>query len=100
MAPGSNSDQEECHALLDDLHASLTATEELPVETTASRWLGEAQAIVTDLVDDMPESSVLATRLEHVDRLLNEIESTEHPEAEDHLDEAIETVGQLRERLP
>ena len=41
--------------LLADLAAKLEATAQLPVERTAARWLGEAQAVATDLLEDQQE---------------------------------------------
>lgn len=100
MSSGSGADRDEYRSLLEHLHSALQATEELPIEPSANRWLGEAQAVVADLVTDVPEVEVLAERLEHVDRLLGEIDDTGHPTAEDQLEEAIETVAKLHDRLP
>jgi hypothetical protein len=63
------------------LHDHLAATAERPVETDASRWLGEAEAVVADLVDDDVPESVLCDRLGHVRSLLSNVEKTEDPVA-------------------
>ncbi|WP_251330991.1 hypothetical protein [Haloplanus pelagicus] len=67
------------------LHEHLVATEELPVRPDASPWLGEATAITADLVDaDLP-ASVVVGRIERVADLLDEVETTGNPAADDHV---------------
>jgi hypothetical protein len=73
---------------LTDLAEQLTATAERPVETTASRWLGEAEAVATDLADGDVDHEVAAERLGHVRRLLSEVESTGDETADEHVAEA------------
>lgn len=64
------------------LRRHLAKTAERPVETDASRWLGEAEAVVDDLAgDDVPEA-VLAERLRHVRSLLAHVEETGDPAAD------------------
>lgn len=83
--------------LATELHEHLRATESLPVERTASRWLGEAQAVAADAVD-APES-VVETRVEQVDHLLSNVDSTGNEAADEHLQAARETVARIDERL-
>jgi hypothetical protein len=66
----------------------LTATAERPVETTASRWLGEAEAVATDLAEGPVDREVAAERLGHVRRLLSEVEATGDETADEHVAEA------------
>jgi hypothetical protein len=73
---------------LTDLAEQLTATAERPVETAASRWLGEAEAVATDLADGNVDREVIAERLGHVQRLLSEVESTGDETADEHVTEA------------
>lgn len=67
---------DEYTARVESLHRHLAATAERPVETDASRWLGEAEAIVADLVDDDVPASVLQDRLGHVRSLLANVDGT------------------------
>lgn len=83
--------------LVADLHEHLRATEPLPVETTASRWLGEAQAVAADAVD-APEP-VIETRVEQVDRLLSNVDATGNEDADERVRLARETVARIEERL-
>ena len=41
---------------LDDLAAELRATEELPVERSAARWIGEAEVVAVDLTRSDPDA--------------------------------------------
>lgn len=61
------------------LHAHLEATATLPVTESASRWLGEADAVDDATLD------ALETRLEQVRDLLDEVEGTGSDEANDHV---------------
>lgn len=57
--------------LLADLEGHLAATEELPVDPAAGRWIGEAQAVAADLTrGDPPSRAVVARRVGHVRDLL------------------------------
>lgn len=81
---------------LRDLHAHLEATQHLPVETTASRWIGEAEAVSRDLAEaeELPDD-VVVERLGHVRDLLAEVGDTEHPEADAHVAEARRLAYEL-----
>lgn len=65
------------------LYEHLAATAELPIERHASRILGEAEAVADDLRDCDPETQ--RQRAAVVLELLEEIEETGHPEADDHV---------------
>lgn len=82
-----------------EIHAHLAATQELPVETAASRWLGEAEAVAADLVDDDVSEAVIGKRLGHVRDLLANVEETGHPEADDHVAAARELTRGVLDRL-
>lgn len=73
---------------VDDLHERLAATDELPVERSAGRWIGEAVAIAADLAAADLADGVVLDRLRHVRDLLAEVDATGHPEADDRVDEA------------
>jgi hypothetical protein len=75
------------------LAEQLTATAERPVETTASRWLGEAEAIATDLADGPVDRDVVADRIGHVRQLLAEVEGTGDEAADEHVAQARELAA-------
>jgi uncharacterized membrane protein YccC len=83
--------------LLADLAAKLEATAQLPVERTAARWLGEAQAVATDLTRGDPDAETVARRVGHVVDLLDNVEDTGHPEADDHVAAAKRLAADLLE---
>ncbi|MFW5964472.1 MAG: hypothetical protein ACOCQM_06370 [Natronomonas sp.] len=66
------------------LYEHLAATAELPIERSASRLLGEAEAVADDLRECSPE--VRRQRAAVVLELLEKIQETGHPEADDHLE--------------
>lgn len=75
------------------LHGHLSLTARRPVETGASRWLGEAEAIVADLVHDQTlEPDVIHDRLTRVSELLAEVDRTNDPIAEHHVELAREVT--------
>jgi hypothetical protein len=85
--------------LVADLHAHLEATAELPVETRASQWLGEAEAVVADAVGpDVPEA-VVEKRVGQVRMLLSNVEETGSEAADEHVAAARELVDEIEDRL-
>ncbi len=74
--------------LLASLHDHLAATEQRPLETSANRWLGEAQAIATDLAEADLDAETVQKRTEKVLDLLSEIDGTGDEEADKHVDAA------------
>ena len=82
---------------LDALAEHLQATAERPVERTASRWLGEAEAIARDLAESDLDPSVRQDRLAKVEHLLENVEQTGDEQADEHVDAAREIVTVLRE---
>jgi hypothetical protein len=85
--------------LVSDLHAHLEATAELPVETRASQWLGEAEAVVADAVGpDVPEA-VVEKRVGQVRMLLSNVEGTGNETADDNVAAARELVDEIEDRL-
>ena len=85
--------------LVADLHARLEATAELPVEQSASRWLGEAEAVCGDAVGPEVPLPVVEKRVEQVRMLLSNVDETGHPEADDHVAAARELVERIESRL-
>jgi hypothetical protein len=66
------------------LHEHLAATAERPVERTASRWLGEAEAVAADArhIDD---PAVARERVAEVAELLSHVEGTGDEDADEHV---------------
>lgn len=81
------------------IHDHLTATQELPVDRTASRWIGEAEAVTADLVGADVSEDVLCERLGHVRELLANVEETEHLAADEHVADARQITADLLDRL-
>ncbi|MHC3437099.1 hypothetical protein ACYJ1Y_03125 [Natrialbaceae archaeon A-gly3] len=67
------------------LHEHLEATQSLPVEREASRWIGEAEAVVSDLVYADVDESVVEKRVAHVVELLGHVEETGDEAADEHV---------------
>lgn len=70
---------------LRELHDHLEATGELPVETSASRYLGEAEAVVADALKPGTSQAVVAARVEQARDLLSNVEDTGDEAAEEHV---------------
>jgi hypothetical protein len=83
---------------LSTLLEHLEATEELPVTREASAWLGEAEAVARDAARGGPPE-VVRKRVRQVRELLERIDGTEHPEADDRVAAAIDVAEELGERL-
>jgi len=77
------------------LHEALADTAERPVERTASRWLGEAEAIAADLVDAPDTPDVIDERVMHIVSLLDNVDETGDQVA----NERLETATTLAEHL-
>jgi len=80
---------------LDALAEHLQATAERPVERTASRWLGEAEAVAVDLAESDLNPSVRQDRLSKVEHLLDNVEETGDEQADEHVAAAREIVAVL-----
>ena len=87
------------HEQLRRLHDHLAATAERPVETGASRWLGEAEAVAADVADGEAPRSAIETRVRQVRELLSNVESTGDAEADEHLAAARDLAADLEARL-
>ena len=92
-------DSDDLHDLVADLHAHLEATAELPVEESASRWLGEAEAVCGDAVGPGTSAAVVEKRVDQVRMLLSNVDGTGHPEADDHVAAARELAERIESRL-
>jgi len=81
------------------LHEQLRATEELPVDRTAGRWIGEAQAVAADVAEGDPPESVVADRVGHVRRLLAEVDDAGDEAATEHVERASELAEEILDRV-
>ncbi|QFU84202.1 hypothetical protein GCU68_14470 [Natronorubrum aibiense] len=70
------------------LSNQLEATADGPVDRTASRWLGEAEAIAADAATSDLEDATARERVATVRELLSEIDDTGHEDADAHLESA------------
>lgn len=79
------------------VHEHLAATAELPVDVTASTYLGEAEAVASDAVaaahDD--QFGVVRMRLEQVADLLSHVDTTGNATVDDHVAEARRLAEQV-----
>lgn len=80
----------------DDLYEHLSATARLPVERSASRLLGEAEAVADDLRDADP--AVQAERAAIVVELLAKVDETGSREADEHVLRARELAERLADQ--
>lgn len=94
----SNSDPTDLDALLEELHAQLRATEELPIRPDANRWLGEAQAVAADVARGDPSTAVIEERVGQIGHLLERADETGSPEADERVAAALELVEEIRRR--
>lgn len=81
------------------LHEHLAATAERPVETGASRWLGEAEAVARDAAGDGVPEAAVAKRVGQVVELLANVDDTGDDEADDHVAAARELAAALESEL-
>jgi hypothetical protein len=91
---GNENGDEDPAVLADELYAELEATEELPIDHRANRWLGEAQAVARELRGDV-STEVRREGAEQVVDLLGSVEGTESEEA----DRRVERARRLARRL-
>ncbi|WP_276258827.1 hypothetical protein [Haloglomus litoreum] len=81
---------------LESLHEHLAATAERPVERTASRWLGEAEAVAAD-ARHIEDPAVARERLGEVVDLLSNVEGTGDETADEHVRAAKQLAAELTE---
>ena len=67
---------------LEALYDHLAATGELPVETSASRYLGEAEAVVEDALEPDTPDAVVRSRVQQARELLSHVDETGDEEAD------------------
>ena len=90
--PEPESDDPTDDAALEDrtreLHRHLAATAEFPVDRTANRWLGEAEAVAGDVATSDLDAETVRDRVATVRRLLSEVDETGDEAADEHLEAA------------
>lgn len=92
------SEETDIQTLAERLHDHLRATEERPVERTASRWVGEAQAVAADAADGAADA-VVEKRARQVVHLLENVDGTGDEAADDHIEAARAIAERLVERF-
>ncbi|ADJ15675.1 hypothetical protein [Halalkalicoccus jeotgali] len=88
------SDGPDDRELADRLYRELEATEDLPIDRVANRWLGEAQAVASEIRGDVTPT-VRREGATDVLELLEAIEGTDNERA----DERVERARRLAARL-
>lgn len=77
------------------LHDHLAATDSLPIDHRANRWLGEAEAVAADLHQEDATPDVVRERAGHVVHLLENAGDTDSDEADQHVAAALELAREL-----
>ncbi len=93
------SDDPDLGVQLSKLHDHLEATASLPIDPAANRWLGEAEAVAADLGEGGAEEETIERRVGHVSMLLDRMDDTGHPAAEEHVEAARERIDRIEMRL-
>ncbi|WP_232685943.1 hypothetical protein [Halobacterium zhouii] len=94
---GSEGDADVPGEWLRELHDHLAATAELPVETAASRYLGEAEAVVADALGEETPDDVVERRVEQARKLLGHVDGTGDETADQHVAAAKRLARELDE---
>jgi hypothetical protein len=84
---------------LEALYDHLSATGELPVETSASRYLGEAEAVVEDALEPDTPDAVVRSRVQQAQELLSHVDETGDDRADRHVADARDLCDTLLETL-
>jgi len=77
------------------LHDHLAATESLPIDHRANRWLGEAEAVAADLRHNDATPEVVRERAGHVVHLLESAGDTGSDEADERVAAALTLAREL-----
>ena len=81
--------------LIFELHEELAATAERPVERTASRYIGEAEAIAADLINAPTDPELVRDRATHIVSLLENVKETGDQAATERVDTARALAAKL-----
>lgn len=83
--------------LLASLHDHLEATAELPLDESANRLLGEAEAVAADAAQGDISNDVARERVEKVSELLAEVDGTGHDDGDQHVAAARRAADRILE---
>jgi hypothetical protein len=84
---------------VEGIYTHLAATEQMPLEESANRWIGEAQAVAEDLVAHDATDAVIHDRTSKIVDLLESIDDTGDADAEARVEAALVLARELVERL-
>ncbi|WP_120245233.1 hypothetical protein [Halopiger aswanensis] len=79
------------------LHDHLEATAELPLDRTASRWIGEAEAVARDVATNDLDAETTRDRVAKVRELLSEVGDTGDEAVDEHLEAARRCCDEVLE---
>ena len=88
-------DSDDVHDRAATVRDHLEATETLPLDPAANRWIGEAHAVAADAADPGASAEVVRRRMREVVSLLEQVESAGHPDADDRVAAAREAAREL-----
>lgn len=88
-------DPDDVHGRAATVRDHLEATETLPVDPAAGRWIGEAHAVAADAADPGAPVEVVRRRMREVVSLLEEVESAGNADADDRVAAARERAREL-----
>ncbi|MFD1587846.1 hypothetical protein ACFR9U_12715 [Halorientalis brevis] len=80
------------------LYRHLAATEQLPLDPVANRWLGEAQAVAADIATSDVTPAVAIDRAATVVQLLESTGDIDNPEASEHVATSLTLARELAAR--
>jgi len=95
MSESPTDDKADRSDIIFELHEELAATAERPVERTASRYIGEAEAIAADLINAPTDPELVRDRATHIISLLENAKETGDQAAT----ERVETARTLATKL-
>jgi len=84
---------------VEGIYTHLAATEQMPLEESANRWIGEAQAVAEDLVTHDATETVIRDRTSRIVDLLESIDDTGDSDAKARVEAALVLARELVERL-
>ncbi|WP_248299424.1 hypothetical protein [Halorhabdus amylolytica] len=87
---------DERRRVVEELHDHLAATAERPLDRTANRWIGEAQALAADLRTAPDDADLVRKRAADIASLLAEVDDIDDPTANDHVAAAADLADRLQ----
>ena len=80
------------------LYRHLAATEQLPLDASTNRWLGEAQAVAADIATSDVTAAVAIDRAATVVKLLESTGDIDNPAASEHVATSLALARELANR--